>query len=88
MRPGGLIARRHHVGMSRKGDVRGRVADPGIEVVDIGGARLAEGDAMYFEAGAFKDIFEHAECAGVSGGHRRAAEKIAGDGEGISHAPA
>jgi hypothetical protein len=35
MAPCALISRRHHIGMPGKGDVRGSVADPGIEVVDI-----------------------------------------------------
>ena len=32
--------------------------------VDIGGAGLAEGDAVYLEAGGFQDGFEHAEQVG------------------------
>src|SRR6185369_15352287 len=46
MAPGRLVAGRHHVSMAGKGDVRRLGADPGIEVVDIGGAGLAEGDAV------------------------------------------
>ena len=88
MRPGALVARRHHVGMAGKGDVRGTVADAGIEIVDIGGAGFAEGDAMHLEAGVFQDIFEDAERAGIGRGYRRAAEEIAGNGKGIIHAPA
>ena len=88
MGPCALVARRHHVGMSGKGDVRGTVADTGIEIVDIGGTGFAEGDAVHLEAGALQDILEHAERAGIGRGHRRAAEEIAGDGKGISHAPA
>ena len=65
-----------------------RGADAGIEIVDIGGAGLAEGDAMHLEAGGFQDIFEHAERAGIGRGYRGAAQQVAGDGEGISHAPA
>ena len=87
--PGALVARRHHVGMAGKGDVRRASADAGIEIVDIGGAGLAEGDAMHLEAGGFQDVFEHAERAGVCRGYRGAAQQVAGDGErgeGISHA--
>ncbi len=83
--PGALVAGRHHVGMSGEGDVRRAVADTGIEIVDIGGAGLAEGDAMHLEAGGFQDIFKHAERAGVRRRHRRAAQEIAGDGEGVIH---
>ena len=85
MGPGALVARRHHVGMSGKGDVRRAVADAGIEVVDIGGAGLAEGDAMHLEAGGFQDIFEHAERAGVGRGYRGAAQEVAGNGKGVGH---
>ena len=86
MGPGALVAGRHHVGMPGKGDMRRAVADAGIEIVDIGGAGFAEGDAMHLEAGGFQDVFEHAERAGVGRGYRGAAEEIAGDGKGISHA--
>src|SRR5258708_37287845 len=88
MGPCALVARRHHVGMPGKGDVGSTVADTGIEVVDIGGAGFAEGDAMHLEAGTFQDIFEHAERAGIGRGYRWAADEIAGNGEGISHGSA
>ena len=88
MGPCALVAGRHHVGMAGEGDVRGAVADAGIEVVDIGGAGFAEGDAMHLEAGGFQDIFQNAERAGVGRGYRGAADEIAGNREGISHAPA
>jgi hypothetical protein len=88
MAPGALIARRHHVGMPGKGDVRRLAADPCIEIVDIGGAGLAESDAMHLEAGVFQDVFEYAQRAGIRRGYRRAADEIAGNGEGVSHAPA
>ena len=52
-----LVARRHHVGMAGKGDVRRRVADAGIEIVDVGGAGFAEGDAMHLEAGGLQECF-------------------------------
>ena len=74
--------------MAGEGDVRCAAADAGIEIVDVGGARFAEGDAMHLEAGALQDIFEHAERAGVGRGYRGAAQQIAGDGEGgngVSH---
>src|SRR5258705_11544069 len=88
MAPCALIARRHHIGMAGKGDVRGSVADAGIEVFDIGSAGFSEGDAMHLEAGAFKDIFEYAKRAGIGRGYGGAADEIAGNGEGVSHAPA
>ena len=83
MSPCALVARRHHVGMTREGNVRRAAADAGIEIVDVGGAGLAEGDAMHLEAGALQDVLEHAERAGIRRGYRRTAQQIAGDGEGV-----
>ena len=57
------------------------VADAGVEIVDIGGAGLAEGDAMHLEAGGFQNGFEHAERAGIGRGYRGAAQQVAGDGK-------
>src|SRR3981081_4062419 len=88
MAPGSLAARRHHVGMSGKGDMRTAVANAGIEVVDIGGAGFAKADAMHLEAGAFEDIFQYAKRTGIGRGYRGAADEIAGDGKGISHGSA
>ena len=71
--PGGLVAGRHHVGMPGKADVRRLLADAGIEIVDIGGAGFAEGDAMDLEAGGFQDVFENPSApasAGVTEGQR------------------
>jgi hypothetical protein len=88
--PRALLAGRHHVGMSGKADMRRAGADAGVEVVDIGGAGLAEGDAVRLKAGGFQDGFQHAERAGIGRGYRGAANQIAGDregGEGIIHAP-
>jgi hypothetical protein len=56
-----------------------------IEIVDIGGAGLTEGDAMHLEAGCLQDIFENAERAGIRRGYGRAADQIAGDGDSICH---
>ncbi len=43
---------------------------------------------MHLEAGAFEDIFEHAERAGIGRSYGRAADEITGNGEGISHGSA
>ena len=64
------------------------VADAGVEIVDVGGAGLAEGDAMHLEAGVFQQAFENAERAGIGRGYRRAADEVAGNGNGIIHTPA
>ena len=74
--------------MAGKGDVRRLSADAGIEIVDIGGAGLREGDAMHLEAGCLQEVFEDTERAGIGGGDRRAADEIAGNGNGVIHAPA
>ena len=83
-----LVAGRHHVGMAGKGDVRRAVADAGVEIVDVGGAGLAEGDAMHLEAGGFQHALENAERAGIGRGDGWAADEVAGDGNGIIHASA
>ncbi len=84
-RPGGLVAGRHHVGVAGEGDVRRFGADAGVEIVDVGGARFAEGDAMHLEAGVFQQALEDAERAGIGGGDGRAADEVAGDGNGVIH---
>src|SRR5712672_396487 len=85
MAPGVLVARWHHVGMPGEGEVRSTVADAGIEVVDIGGAGFAEGNAMYLETGILQDAFEYTKRAGIGRGYRGTAKQIAGNGESISH---
>src|SRR6185437_8735523 len=87
MAPRRLIAGGHYVGVPGKADMRRGRADPGIEVVDVGGAGLAEGDAMDLEAGRFQDIFEDSERAGIGRGDRGAAQQFAGNGKRIIHGP-
>ncbi len=62
------------------------VADAGVEIVDVRRAGLAEGDAMHLEAGVFQQALEDAERAGIGGSYGRAADEVAGDGNGIIHA--
>ena len=88
MAPCGFVAGRHHVGMAGKGDVRRCVADAGVEIVDIGGAGLAEGDAVHLEACGFQEVFENTERAGVGRGNGGAADEVAGNGNGVIHGPA
>ena len=83
--PGGFVAGRHDVGMSGKADMGRLGTDAGIEVVDIGGARLRKGDAVHVEAGSLQDVLEDAERAGIRRRHRRAANQIAGNREGVTH---
>src|SRR5437879_3417067 len=87
MRPGTFIARRHHVGMSGEGDMRRFATDARIEIVDVGRAGLAEGDAVRLEAGLFQGSLEHAQRPGVGRGYGWAAEEGLSNREGISHAP-
>src|SRR5581483_205473 len=85
--PGTLVARGHHVGVAGECDMRGAVADAGIEIVDVGRSGLAEGDAVHREAGGLQKVFEDAERTGISRRYRRAADEIADDRESIGHAP-
>lgn len=85
--PGGLVARRHHVGVAGEGDVRAFGADARIEVVDVGGAVLAEGHAVAGESGSAEGFFKHAKRTGIFRGYRGAADEIAGNREGIGHVP-
>src|SRR6185437_5053293 len=86
--PGALVARGHHVGVAGERDMRRRVADAGVEIVDIGGAGLAERDAMNVEAGVFQQRLEHAQRAGIGGRDGGTADQVAGNGESVTHAPA
>ena len=86
MGPCGLVAGRHHVGMSGKGDVRRRVADAGIEIVDIGRVGFAEGDAMHLEAGGLQQILQHGKRAGVGRRYGWAADRSRAMESSISHA--
>src|SRR4051812_33646870 len=74
--------------MAGEGEVRQTAADPGVKVFDIGGAGLAEGDAVHLETGALEELFDHAERARIRRSDRGAAQQIAGDGDGIGHHPA
>src|SRR6516225_5571603 len=88
MAPRGLIAGGHNVGVAGKGDMRRLAADASVEIVDVGGAGLAEGDAVHLEAVSLEEVFEDAERAGIGRSYRWAANQLLGNGESISHAPA
>ena len=83
MRPRLGIAGRHHVGVAGEHQMRRARADAGVEVLDIGGARLGEGHPVHGEARALQQRFEKAQRAAFRRRHRRAAQQIAGDGDGI-----
>ena len=50
LRPGGVVAGRHHVGVAGEHEMRRAGADAGVEVLDRRGAGLREGDAVDREA--------------------------------------
>jgi hypothetical protein len=43
---------------------------------------------MHLEAGVFQQAFKHAERTGIGRGNRRAADEVAGNGNGVIHTPA
>ena len=61
-------------------------ADAGVEVLDVGGARLGERHAVHGEARALQQRFEIGQRAAFHRGDRRAAQQVAGDGDGIGGA--
>ena len=83
--PGALVARRHDVGVAGEGEVRPVGADAGVEIVDVGGAGLAEGHAVAGEAAAFRAL-KHAQRTGIGRRDPGAADEIAGNRESIGHA--
>ena len=90
MGPVRLVAGRHHVGVAGEDEVRRLAADAGIEVVDRRRAGFGEGHAMSGKARVLQDPFKHAERAALRRRHRRTAQQLAGNGDGIgrpSHGP-
>ncbi len=83
MAPARLVARRHHVGVAGDDEIGRFRAKPRIEVFDVGGARLAEGHAVDGETGRLQRLFENAKRAAFRRRHRRTAQQVAGDGNGI-----
>jgi hypothetical protein len=65
--------------MAGEADMRRFAADACIEIVDVGGAGFAEGDAVGFESGSLEELFKHAERAGIRRCYRGTADEIAGD---------
>ena len=83
MGPFPLLARRHDVGMAGEDQMGAGAADAGIEVFNRRGTGLGEGDAMDLEARRLQRALDHAECTALRGRHRRAADKVAGERDGI-----
>ncbi len=83
LRPRRLVARRHHIGVAGEDDMRRAGSDARIEVVDVGGARFAEGDAMGGKARCFQHGIDHPQRAGIGRRHRGATNQVTGQGNGI-----
>src|SRR6516164_52992 len=79
MPPRRLIARRHHVGVPSKDQIRPCVADAGIKVVDRRRAGLGEGRAMHGKSSLRKYLLQITKRAAVFRRHRPAADEIAGN---------
>jgi hypothetical protein len=43
---------------------------------------------VHLEAGVFQQALEDAERSGIGGSDRRAADEVAGNGNGVIHTPA
>ena len=74
MRPGRLVARRHHVGVAGEHEMRRGRADAGVEILDVGGAGLASNVMRCtVKPAPFSTRFENASAppsAGVTDGQR------------------
>jgi hypothetical protein len=85
--PGLLGASRHHVGMAGKAQVRCGIADPRIEVVDVGCARVREFQAVAGEPQPLEDEFQQVERAALRRRHAGAADQIPGQLDRVDHGP-
>ena len=83
MPPRRFIAGRHHVGMAGKYQIGFFAADAGIKIIDGRCARLGERHAMHGEAGLRQHALQIGQRAAVLRRYRAAADRIAGDGDGI-----
>ncbi len=76
------VARRHDVGVAGEAEIGCRFADAGIEVVNARRA-FAEGKAGDGKAGALERLLQDIERAVVVRGHALAANKGAGELDGV-----
>ena len=83
MRPRLGIAGRHHVGVAGEHQMRRAGADAGVEVLDIGGARLGERHPVHGEARALQHAFRERSARRLPPASPTGSEEIAGDGDGI-----
>ncbi len=67
--PGVFVAHRHHVGVAGETEVWAAVAQPGIEVLHVRGAVIAEGDQLTVEADPFQRRLQDILRAAVGGRH-------------------
>ena len=80
--PAREIARRHDIGVAGEDEMRRAVADLGEEIVHVGRAGLGENLAHAGEARGRQKALQHVERARVGRRDRRAADEIAGEGDG------
>ena len=74
MRPGGLIADRHHIGMSGKSQMRATIADAGEQIVDTVRS-LTKGKPRAGKAKRRQLSLEKVERAAFQRCHRRTADQ-------------
>ncbi len=83
MAPFRLVARRHDVGVAGEDEMRGGVAEAGVEVLDRRRAGLRESDAMDLESRSLEHALDQAERAAFRGSYRGATQQVAGKGGGV-----
>ena len=79
MRPGGFLARRHHVGVTGEGEMFFPFADARVEIGDIRGSRLRECRHLHREAGGSQQASQHVQRPAVRRRHRPAADQVPRD---------
>ena len=82
-RPRVDVARRHDVGVAGEAEVGPGVAEPRVEVLDVGNAGLGECHAVAVEAGGDEHALEQRQRAGFGGRHAFAADQRLGQRDGI-----
>ena len=82
-RPARGLAGRHHVGVAGEAEIAPAIAEPCIEVDDVGGALFGEDQTMTGEAEALEPAGEEIDRALVARRHARQADELAGEGDRV-----
>ena len=82
-RPGGEIARRHHVGMAGEAEIAPGLAEPRIEVQHLVGAGLGEFDGLAGKAQPFERARQKRDRARILGRDAREADQLRREMHGI-----